>query len=94
MGRGVGLLDAIRKSAQLQNRDRVSRRTCGADDRQRREQIGEDPGLALDQPLERHAFMEMDSIFHDEVLMAGMENLGIDRRHHLNGEIVRPTTQT
>src|SRR5271156_2148579 len=34
--------------------------------------------------------MEMDSILHDEVLMAGMENLGIDRRHHLNGEIVRP----
>ena len=34
--------------------------------------------------------MEMDSIFHDEVLMAGMENLGIDRRHDLDGEIVRP----
>src|SRR6202044_2083686 len=34
--------------------------------------------------------MEMDSILHDEVLMAGMENLGIDRRHDLDGEIVRP----
>ena len=63
MGRGVGLLDAIRKSAQLQNRDRVSRRTRGADDRERREDVGEDPCFAFDQALERHAFMEMDSMF-------------------------------
>src|SRR6516164_1979762 len=35
-----------------QHCDRVSRRTGGADDQQRREYVGENPGLALDEPLE------------------------------------------
>jgi hypothetical protein len=34
--------------------------------------------------------MEMDSVLHDEVLVAGMKNLWIDRRHDLDGEIIRP----
>ena len=34
--------------------------------------------------------MEMDSVLHDEVLVAGMKNLWIDRWHDLDGEIIRP----
>ena len=33
--------------------------------------------------------MEMDSVLHDEVLVAEMKNLWIDR-HDLDGEIIRP----
>ena len=51
-----------RRLRSLENRDRVSRRAGGADDRERREYVGENPGLALDEPLERHAFMEMNSV--------------------------------
>ena len=61
-----------------------------ADDRYRREDIGEHPGRALDQPLERHALMEIYSVLHDEVLVAGMKNLWIDRGHDLDGEIISP----
>ena len=32
--------------------------------------------------------MEVDAVLHDEVLVAGVEHLGIDGRHHLDGEIV------
>ena len=53
-----------RRLRSLENRDRVSRRAGGPDDRERREYAGENPGLALDEPLERHAFMEMNSVLH------------------------------
>ena len=52
--------------------------------------MGEHPRPALDQPLERHALMEMDSVLHDEVLVAEMKNLWIDRRHDLDSEVIRP----
>ena len=32
----------------------------------------------------------MDAVLHDEMLVAGMKHLGIDRRHDLDREIVRP----
>jgi hypothetical protein len=46
--------------------------------------------LALGQPLERHALVEMNSVLHNEVLVAGMKNLWIDRRYDLDGEVSRP----
>ena len=55
---------------------------------QRREDIGEHVGVALDQALEGHAFVQVDAVFHDEMLVAGVEHLGVDRRHDLDGEIV------
>ena len=65
-----------------------------ADDRYRREDIGEHPGPALDQPLERHALMEIYSVLHDEVLVAGMKNLWIDRGTTSTAKLSAPTTQT
>ncbi|MGO8739030.1 hypothetical protein [Rhodoblastus sp.] len=73
----------------LKQRDRVPRRAGRADDLERREDVGENPGLAFDQAFERHALMQMDSVLHDEVLVTGMKDLRIDRGHHLDGEIVR-----
>jgi hypothetical protein len=34
--------------------------------------------------------MEMDSVLHDEVLVAETKNLWIDRRHDLDSEVIRP----
>jgi hypothetical protein len=77
------------QEVRLENRDWISWGPGGPDDGQWREDIGENPGPALDQALEGHALMKVDSILHDEVLVARMKDLRIDRRHDFDGEIVR-----
>ena len=42
----------------------------------------------LHEALERHAFLEMDAVLHDEMLVAGMKDVRVDRRNDLNSEIV------
>src|SRR5262249_3707052 len=86
--RSAANVTELRPARPLQHRDRISWRTGRADDRQRHEYIDEHEGFPLDQPLERHAFVQVDAVLHDEVLMAWVEDVGIDRRYHLDGEIV------
>src|SRR3954447_4171188 len=63
------------------NRDGATRRTCRADDRQRDEHVGKDVGVSLHEPFKRHAFVKIYSVLHYQVLMAGMEELGVGGRH-------------
>src|SRR5579872_4213002 len=72
----------------LEDGDWIARRARGADNRQWREDIGEKPGFALDQPVEGHALLEMDAVLHDQVLMTRMKDFRINRRNDFHREIV------
>jgi len=47
-------------------RDRVAGRSGRTDDRHAGERVGEDSGLAFDEALEDHAFLQMEAVLHDE----------------------------
>src|SRR5665213_34569 len=68
--------------------DRIAGGASRAHYRERRKNVGEHPRATLSQSLEIHSLMEMDPMLHDEMLMTRVKDLRVDRRHHLDGEIV------
>src|SRR5882724_4753074 len=73
----------------LEHGDRIAGRSRRADDLERREDVGEFVGVAGDQAFEGHALVEVDAVLHDEMLVAGMEDVRVHRWNDLDGEVVR-----
>src|SRR5580693_2451801 len=81
-------MECLFRGAESEHGDRIARGAGRADDGQRSKYVDEHPGFALDESFERHAFVEMYAVLHDQVLVARVEYLGVDRGNDFDREIV------
>ena len=62
----------------LKNGDWVPGRAGGPGDEERREYVGKFENAPLDEALEGHSLVQVYAVLHDEMLVAGVEDLGVD----------------